>query len=312
MAIEDPYKLLGIARTASADDIRRAFRAAAKKHHPDLHPGDATAEARFKALSAANELLSDPERRGRFDRGEIDAEGNPAPDRTFYRDYAQQASGARYRQAGAPDSAPHFAQDDMDGLGAFFREQMNRPRAGRDRSYTLDVAFLDAVLGATQRLTLPDGTVLDVRIPPGLEDGQVLRLRAKGEPGANGGPAGDALIEVSVLPSALYRRDGADLTMDLPVTFAKAVLGGKVDAPTPLGDVSLTVPPRSDTGTRLRLRGRGIAAHGGLPAGDLHVVLRVVVGPVDEALEAFLKDWPPAQAGTDVRADVRAGLGGGS
>lgn len=298
MATDDPYSVLGVAKSASADEIRQAFRAKAKKHHPDLHPGDAQAEARFKALSAANELLSDPERRGRFDRGEIDAEGQPSAERGFYRDYAQREAGARYR--------PQAGDDAEDAFGAFFREQMSRPRRGRDRSYRLDVALLAVIRGATERLVLPDGPALDVRIPPGLEDGQVLRLRGKGEPGTNGGADGDALIEVSVLPDPLYRRDGANLSMEVPVTFAEAVLGARIEVPTPQGRVTLSVPPRSDSGTRMRLRGRGVEAHGGRPAGDLHVTLRLVTGPVDEALESFLRDRAP-----NTEYDPRAGLEGG-
>ena len=178
------------------------------------------------------------------------------------------------------------------------------PRPGRDRQYRLDVPFLTVVTGATERLTLPDGATLDVRIPPGLEDGQVLRLRGKGDPGAGGGADGDALIAVSVFPHPFYRRTGADLELDLPVTFAEAVLGGKVPVPTPKGTVSLTVPPRSDTGTRLRLRGRGVAAHGGRDAGDLFAVLKLVAGPVDAALEEFLRGWAPGQAGPDPRAGM--------
>ena len=195
-----------------------------------------------------------------------------------------------------------------DIFGSFFREQASRPRRGRDRQYRLDVPFITTVTGATERLTLPDGQTLDVRVPPGLEDGQVLRLRGKGDPGANGAENGDALIAVSVFPHPFYRREGAregrDLVMDLPVTFAEAVLGGKVSVPTPQGTVSLTVPPRSDAGTRLRLRGRGIAAGGGAAAGDLYVVLTVVTGPVDGALEEFLRAWAPGQSGFDPRAGM--------
>ncbi len=302
MASSNPYDVLGVSKSATPDEIRGAFRALAKKNHPDLHPGDAAAEARFKAANAANDLLSDPDKRAKFDRGEIDAEGQPTPDRSFYRDYAQQAGGARYRPGGANE------RDDMgDIFGAFFREQANRPVRGRDRSYRLDVPFLDAVTGATERLTLPDGATLDVRIPPGIDDGQVLRLRGKGDPGGLGGAAGDALIEVSVLPHPLYRRDGHDLVMELPVTYAEAVLGGKVEAPTPNGRVTLTVPPRSDAGTRLRLRGRGVAARGGQPAGDLFVVLKLVAGPIDPALETFLKEWAPQHAGYDPRANLETG-----
>lgn len=297
---DDPYKVLGVARTATPDDIRKAYRAKAKKSHPDLHPDDKQAEARFKDLNAANDLLSDPAKRAQFDRGEIDAEGQqPAPEREYYRDYAQaQAAGARY------SGGPGFDADDLEGaFGSFFRQQQSGPRRGRDRTYRLEIPFLDAVNGALQRLTLPDGRTLDVRIPPGLVDNQVLRLRGKGEPGVRTGPDGDALIEVSVLPHALYRREAADLVIELPVTVREAILGARLEVPTPRGRVMLAVPPRSDAGTRLRLRGRGVAAHGDAPAGDLFVVLRLVTGPVDAALEAALQAWEPPPG-----VDVRAGL----
>ena len=304
----NPYETLGVAKTATPDEIRKAFRKSAKKYHPDLHPGDAPAEAKFKELNAANDLLSDPEKRGKFDRGEIDAEGQPVQERAYYRDYAQTGAGARYRSAGGQTGpgmgAPGGVDDMGDIFSSFFQEQSTRPRRGRDRSYRLDVPFLDTITGATERLTLPDGSALDVRIPPGLEDGQVLRLRGKGEPGAQGGPAGDALISVSVFPHAFYRREGSDLTLDLPVTFSEAILGAKLPVPTPGGPVTLTIPPRSDAGTRLRLRGRGVAAHGTVPAGDLYVILRLVTGPVDPALETFLRDWAPTQPLFNPRAEL--------
>lgn len=307
----DPYETLSVPKTATVDDIRKAYRKAAKASHPDLHPGDAVSEARFKAVNAANALLSDTETRAKFDRGEIDAEGQPVmPDRPFYRDYASGAAGSRYAPgAGGSAGGTIDPEDYGDIFGSFFREQAARPRRGRDRQYRLDVPFLTTVTGATERLTLPDGATLDVRIPPGLVDGQVLRLRGKGEPGgpgsqAGGAPSGDALISVSVFPHPFYRRQGNDLELDLPVTFAEAVLGGKVPVPTPMGTVSLTVPPRSDTGARLRLRGRGVAAHGGQAAGDLFVVLKLVAGAVDAALEEFLRGWAPGHTGHDPRAGM--------
>jgi DnaJ-class molecular chaperone len=164
---------------------------------------------------------------------------------------------------------------------------------GRDELYGLEVAFLDAVQGATRRLTLPDGRTLDVRIPSGSEDGQTLRLRGQGGPGLNGGPAGDALIEIHVAPHPYLRREGNDIRLDLPVTLKEAVLGAKVPVPTPGGTVSLTIPVGSDTGRQLRLRGRGVPAHAGQAAGDLYVTLRVQIGAPDPALEAFLRDWTP-------------------
>ncbi len=286
----DPYETLGLARDATQDQIRAAYRKLAKKHHPDLNPGSATAEERFKAVNTANELLSDPEKRARFDRGEIDAAGDPlAPEPPRYRRYADAAEGARY-QAG-PDDEFQF--------GDIFGDFLNRGgeglrMRGADARYALAVAFLDTVMGATRTLTLPDGRTLEVRIPPGIEDGQVLRLKGQGGPGLNGGPPGDALIEVHAELHPFFTREGDDIHVKLPVTLKEAVLGARITVPTPAGDVTMTVPKRSDTGARLRLRGRGIPAHAGRPAGDEHVTLQVTLDDADDALEAFLRGWEPA------------------
>ncbi len=302
---EDPYTTLGIPRTASEDEVRRAFRTLAKKHHPDLNPGDSAAEARFKAISAANELLSDADKRARFDRGELDAEGQPRPERQFYRGYADAPGRGGYTaRPGTPEGHPLSEEELGDIMGAFFRPRApTGPARGADHSYALEVPLLDAVRGTTTRLALPDGRTLDVTIPPGLEDGQTLRLRGGGAPGRNGGPPGDALIEVAVLPHSHFRREGRDLHLDLPVTVREAVLGARVPVPTPGGTVTLSVPPRSDSGTRLRLRGRGVPASGDTPAGDLFCTLRLVLGGADDRLAALLADWHPAE-----EPDPRAGL----
>ena len=197
MASTDPYQILGVSRSADADAIRKAFRKIAKTDHPDLNPGDAAAEERFKAANAANDLLSDPERRARFDRGEIDGTGQEVPPRGYYRDQAEGAAGARYRPrqpspgdpfAGMAGGTSGLDPEDLEDILGMFRqrERPAGPRRGRDAQYRLSVDFLDAVNGATRRLTLPDGRDLDVRIPPGLEDGQVLRLRGRGTPGVQG------------------------------------------------------------------------------------------------------------------------------
>ncbi len=173
---------------------------------------------------------------------------------------------------------------------------------GRDELYGLTVGLLDVVNGATSRLTLPDGRTLDVKIPVGLEDGQTLRLRQQGSPGLNGGPAGDALIQIKVAAHPLFRRDGRDIRLELPVSVTEAVLGARVSVPTPAGPVTMTIPPASDSGTTLRLRGRGVPRHGEREAGDLYLTLRVVIGPPDPALEAFLRDWRPSHANDPRRA----------
>jgi DnaJ-class molecular chaperone len=164
------------------------------------------------------------------------------------------------------------------------------------------VDFVDAVRGATQRLTLPDGRNLEVKVPPGIEDGQTMRLKGQGGAGLNGGPAGDALIEIQVRPHPQFRRDGDDILVEVPVTLAEAVLGAKIPVPTVTGAVTVTVPKHADSGTRLRLRGKGVAAHGGRPAGDAYVTLRLASGPVDAELEAALTAWRGRHPDFDPRA----------
>jgi DnaJ-class molecular chaperone len=295
--VRSPYEILGVKPDASADDIRKAYRRLAKQHHPDLNPGNAEAEARFKEISTANDLLSDPDKRARFDRGEIDASGAERPDRPSYRGFAEGAEGARYR----PHDAAHA--EDLEDLfanffggggpgggpgGARFRAR------GMDRSYALTIDFLEAVNGTKKRITLPEGESLDVSIPPGLLDGQVLRLRGKGAPGFGDGPPGDALVEVHVTPHPVFRRVGRDIHLELPLSLAEAVLGTRIPVPTVAGPVTLSVPAHSDTGKVLRLRGRGVPAHGREPAGDAYLTLKVMIGPDQDAeLEAFLKDWAP-------------------
>lgn len=294
----DPYATLGLSRDASAEQIRAAYRKLAKQHHPDLNPGNKDAEDRFKAIGAAHDLLSDPEMKGRFDRGEIDAAGDPvAPEPPRYHRYADSAAAGRYRP-GPEDSFDDIFSDlfrRSGGEGIRLR--------GADAHYALAVDFLASVTGATRSLTLPDGRTLDVRIPPGIETGQTLRLKGQGGPGLNGGPPGDALIEIELRPHRLFARDGDDIRVELPVTLKEAVLGARVTVPTPTGAVSMAIPPRSDTGTRLRLRGRGVAARAGRPAGDLYVTLRVTLADADAALEGFLRGWTPAEP-VDPRRDL--------
>jgi len=301
----DPYEVLGIPRDATPDAIKQAYRRLARQHHPDLNPGKPAAEEKFKAVAAAHDLLSDPDKRARFDRGEIDAAGQEQRPAGAYRQYAEDMAGARYDpRAAGPRDGP--TPDDI--FAEFFearRRAQAAPRRGEDESYRLAVPFLSAVAGATEILTLPDGRTLSVKIPPGVETGQVLRLRGQGGAGWQGGPAGDALIELRVQDHPLYRRDGTDLRMDLPVTLKEAVLGAAVEVPTPSGALRVTLPPHSDTGRQIRLRGKGVAAHGTRAAGDLFLTLRVVVGTPDAALEAFLRDWVPEHP-TDPRAGLEA------
>lgn len=296
---DDPYKVLGVARDASADDIRKAYRQLAKENHPDLHPGDTAAEERFKAVSAAYDLLGDPDKRGRFDRGEIDAGGQEKPEQQYYRHYAD--AGAEHPYHSTEGFADFADKGDVfsdlfghargpgqagDGQGRTFRMR------GGDARYSFAVDFLDAVNGAKQRINLPDGAALDLTIPVGVRDGQVLRLKGKGLAGIGGGPPGDALVEVHVRPHKLFRREGDDIHIELPVTLAEAVRGAKIDVPTTSGAVTMTVPKGANSGTRLRLKGKGVAAGKAGKRGDQYVTLKVVLpDQPDDELAEFLERW---------------------
>jgi DnaJ-class molecular chaperone len=291
-ATETPYQVLGVKPGANADDIRKAYRKLAKQFHPDLNPGKPEAEARFKSISAAYDLLSDPDKRARYDRGEIDESGAERPTRGYYRSQAEGAQGWKYQPEGEMDLG------DLDDLFAAFGSAGRRQRGGgegfrargADRHFTLTIDFATGATGGKQRLSLAPDEWLDVTIPPGIDDGQVLRLRGKGGLGFGGGQAGDALIEVHVAPHPLFRRDGDNILLELPVSLAEAVLGARVSVPTVTGPVTMTIPKGSDTGRQLRLRGKGIQRK--TNPGDEIVTLKVVVGhSSDPELAEFLEKW---------------------
>jgi DnaJ-class molecular chaperone len=291
----DPYATLGVKKDATQDEIQKAYRRLAKKLHPDLNPGNKVAEDKFKEVSAAYDLLSDPDKRGRFDRGEIDASGTEQPRRQYYRDFADQDSSSAYTSnAGFADFGDFAGTEDI--LSEIFGRQgrAGRRRRGQDVRYHLDLSFLDAVNGGKQSIVLPDGTTLDVNIPPGTRDGQILRLKGKGRPSARDGPRGDALIEISVLPHPYFARKGDDIYLDLPISLKEAVLGAKVKVPTPSGTITVAVPKWSSTGRILRLKGRGVPRPDG-GKGDQYVTLRLMLPQKpDPTLEAFIAQWQPA------------------
>ncbi|MGY2047996.1 DnaJ C-terminal domain-containing protein [Methylobacterium sp. JK268] len=285
---DDPYAILGVKSDASPEEIQKTYRKLARKLHPDLNPGNAEAEEQFKDVSRAYDLLSDPEKRARFDRGEIDISGVERPRQRYYRDFAEQSGGHAYTsEAGFAD----FDADDI--LSGIFghRARSNLRRHGADVRYRLTLDFLDAVNGATRSVTLPDGATLDVRIPPGTRDGQTLRLRGKGEPGQGGAPPGDALIEISVRPHPVFRREGDDIHFEQGVPLHEAVLGGRIEVRTPAGPVTMTLPKWSNSGKVLRLKGKGVPRSDGT-AGDAYVKLLVKLpDKPDPELERWVAEW---------------------
>ncbi|WNJ98803.1 DnaJ C-terminal domain-containing protein [Thalassospiraceae bacterium LMO-JJ14] len=300
---DELYDVLGVKKTATQDEIKKAHRTRAKKHHPDLNPGDKAAEETFKKVQAAYNVLSDEEKRRRYDAGEIDAEGNETQ-RQFYREYADAGGDHPY--------ASRAGYDDLDDIFAdIFRAQQRqgggkahiRMRGG-DVGYRMEVSFLEAVNGAKKRITMPDGKSLDITIPPGHRDGQILRLRGKGMPGLGGGEPGDAHVEVHVKPHPDFVRRDRDILVDLPVALNEAVLGAKMPVPTVRGTVMMTIPPGSNSGDILRLKGKGVEAHGKHAAGDqlVKLVVKLPKEP-DEALKGFLEEWAKDH-GYDPRKDA--------
>ncbi|MDZ4789852.1 MAG: J domain-containing protein [Hyphomicrobiales bacterium] len=279
---KDLYTILGLKRAASDDEIRQAYRKLAKQHHPDKNPGDKAAEEKFKKISAAFAILGSPEKRKRYDAGEIDETGQ-----------ARQA----YADPGyGGGSGPY--EDYADIFGEVFGRTRGGAGGGRfqmrgmDFRYTLEVDFLEAVNGLKKRVKLPEGDELDVTVPAGVDTGYTLRLKGKGEPGVGGGPVGDALIELKVRLHPYFERQGDDIHLELPVTLYEAVLGAKVEAPTITGRVTLTIPKGATTGQTLRLRGKGAPNLQTKIAGDQLVKLKIAMPmKVDDALAEFLEQW---------------------
>ncbi len=294
MSSADPYQTLGVKRDASPEEIRKAYRRLAKKLHPDVNPGDSSAEQRFKDVSAAYNILNDAEQRARFDRGEIDASGAERPRQPYQRARTGTAQGAGRFEDGAGDFGGFGVDDlfsDLFGRGGTGRFALR----GQDVRTQLEVDFLDAVNGASKRVALPDGQTLDITIPPGTRDGQILRLRGKGMPGRDG-PPGDMLVEIGVRPHPFFSRDGDDIHLELPVSLTEATLGAQIQAPTPTGPVALRVPKGSNTGTVLRLRGKGVRRRDGT-RGDEYATLKVTLPDrPDPELENFAARWAAGKA----------------
>jgi DnaJ-class molecular chaperone len=299
---QDPYQELGVSRTASADEIRKTFRKLAKQLHPDQNPGDKAAEERFKRVSAAFDILGDVEKRKKFDAGRIDADGRETMG--GFRPGAGPGAGQGGYSAGG-----FGGQEDVD-FGDILSQMFGRgggpggarggdpfsgfggggPARGQDLRAQLSITVEEAVQGGRKRIAFSDGRTVDVTIPKGAAEGQVLRLKGQGAQGRGG--AGDALIELAIAPHRVFRREGANLVMDVPITVPDAVLGGKVEAPTPDGPVTLTVPKGANSGQTLRLKGRGLGDGGSAKRGDLLARLMITLpSRPDTELEAFAETW---------------------
>jgi len=300
----DPYEVLGVSKKASEAEIKKAFRTLAKKHHPDTHGNDPKAVKRFQEINSAYEVIGDKEKRAQYDRGEIDEAGQPKgfnPGQQGFgqdswegfRRYSAQRGGEFDWRNERGFSAEDIFSDIFGGLGGGGgRARRSQPRRGSDVQFQTTVSLEEAALGGNRRVVLDDERQLDVKIPPGVKDGQQIRLRGQGHTGERGGPPGDALITVTIAPHSYLLRDGRDLRMDLPISLKEALAGAKVEVPTLYGPISLTIPPGSNSFRVLRLKGRGLPGSGSEPAGDLYLRLIVTLPePPDAKLAAALKGW---------------------
>ncbi len=279
---QNPYEILGLAKEATEADIKAAYRKLAKKYHPDLNPGNKEADAKFKELNAANDLLSDVEKRVAYDRGEIDKDGQPRrqeqPHHT-YRDFADGPQGNRY----------HFGSKDFDlsDLEGLFGELGGRSAGFRqpqsDVHYTIEVDFLEAARGAKKRVTMPDGKTLDITLPEGIEEGQQLRLKGQGRQTPK---VGDAYVGIHIKSHPFFKRQGNDVSIELPIALQESVLGTKVQVPTIHGPVDMTIPKGGGSGLTLRLKGKGING------GDQYAILKLVMPKeIDSELEESIRQW---------------------
>lgn len=314
----DPYSTLGVARTASEAEIKKAYRTLAKELHPDKNKDNPKASERFSDVSKAYDLLTDKDKRARFDRREIDGEGNPTS--PFGGGFGGGGGGFRGQSGGQGAGPGGFgggsAQDNVDlgdlfeGLfggggrsrGGFGQQQQQRrsvpPPKGANVAYRLAVDFLDAATLSAQRITLADGNTIDLKLPAGIESGTQMRLSGKGQPGPGG--TGDAIVTLEVKSHPFYRRDGDDIRLDVPITLGEAVRGDKIRVPTVDQPVFVTVPAGTPSGKTLRLKGKGFSKKGG-GRGDQLVTLTVDLPANDEALKAFVAEWKDAR---NVRRDL--------
>ncbi len=320
-SMADPYQTLGVAKSATKAEIKKAYRKLAKELHPDKNKDNPKAADRFSDVTKAYDLLSDDTKRGQFDRGEIDADGNPAfagfggfggggrsGGNPFGDAYSTGAGGPQGGFSGFGNDGADFG-DIFEGLfggrgggdpfgGARQQRRSAPPPRGANISYRLPVHFIDAATLAPQRITLADGKTIDLKLPKGVEDGTQMKLRGKGQEGPGG--AGDALVTINVKPHPFFKRDGNDVILQLPITLKEAVEGGKVKVPTVDGPVMLTVPAGTSSGKTLRLKGKGFTKKDG-SRGDQRVTLEISLPANDAALNDFVSNWNDDR---NVRSDL--------
>ena len=288
--------------SASPGEIKTAYRRLAKKFHPDQNKTDPKAKEKFAEANSAYEILGDDTKKAKFDRGEIDAEGKPrgfegfgagAPGGGFRRTQRGAGGGQTFEfNTGAGPGGFDPSELFGDIFGSRTRGARQQTQKGEDLTGTVSVSLVEAILGSTARVLLPNGRQLDVKVPAGIEDGKQIRLKGQGAPAPFGGESGDALITVRIAVHPHFRVEGRDIRLDLPVTLYEAVLGGPVESPTLTGAVELNLPPGSNSGRTLRLRGKGLPASGATPAGDLLVTLKIMLPEqADPELEALMKRW---------------------
>jgi DnaJ-class molecular chaperone len=287
---DDLYTVLGVAKGVQDDEIRRAYRRLAKELHPDMRPDDPGAGDRFKRVTAAYDILGDATKRQRYDDGEIDAQGEPV--RSYVRNGAGAAGGWANGFGGGNGRDTGVSDIFSDLFGGRGARGPGLNLRGQDVRYTLEVDFMEAAGGARKRVTLPEGGTLDLNVPEGVADGQVLRLKGKGMPGLRGGESGDALVEIHVRPHAKFKRIGSDILLELPITIDEAVLGGKVEVTTISGRVALQIPKGTSSGRVFRLKGKGVRSTADGSVGDQLVTIRIVMPEnVDESLSYFMAEW---------------------
>jgi DnaJ-class molecular chaperone len=288
--VADPYQTLGVARDAGEADIKKAYRKLAKELHPDRNKDNPKASERFSQVTQAYDLLNDKDKRARFDRGEIDGDGNPAAPFGFGGGGGGVHPGGGFRPA---EGGFEFGGDPSDLFEGLFGGRSGvgrRPQPkGPNVVYELKVPFVDAATLAAQRVTLGDGKTIDLKLPANLEDGTQMRLAGKGQVGPGG--AGDGIVKIGIEPHRFFTRDGDNVRLDLPVSLSEAVLGAAVRVPTVEGAVMLTVPKGSTSGKTLRLRGRGFHKADGSGRGDQLVTLMVDLPVDDDALVEFVQTW---------------------